>query len=441
MTVAELEQTELISRTMDIPYWYSYPPKNLFLNDSDCEPLANQLRRLSGAANLYVHVPFCSMRCSFCSLLSVRPNSDEQLDGYISRLHNEAEMVAALLPANGPKIDLLYIGGGTPTLLSRDHVGRLMDAIRGVFDCAAISQASVEFSPDTVTAETIESWRVEGFARASIGVQSFNEQILNAMNRIHGRVEMSAAVSLLLNNGFEDVNIDLIYGNPGQTLNQWREDLVAALDTGATSITTYPLALRANTGYGISAKKGVEFPRQTTLRTMHQFTCSYLRERGWQSTSAVTFSRDAHFNRLERAEAMGIPTIGLGAGARSYFEQLHTCSEQYFQRKSFGVSLDSYLKAVDSARLPVFSQVGLTSEEAFRRRLILGLMTGGASMVQNNAAWWLDIERDIGSLVSEGFVVKSGAHVKLSDLGHLNAGEVGLRLASSSVKAALRRSS
>lgn len=438
MTGAELTQAELRSRSADIPYWYCYPPKTLYLNDSDCAPLASQLRLLGGTANLYVHIPFCSMRCSFCSLLSVRPNDDQQVNAYISRLQTEAKMVAALLPANRPRIDLLYIGGGTPTLLSPDCVRRLMDAIRAAFDCSAISQSSVEFSPDTVSAETTESWRAEGFTRASIGVQSFSEEILNAMNRPKAQIEISGAVSLLRNSGFKNVNLDLIYGNPGQTLNHWRDELVAAVDTGATSITTYPLALRANTGYGISARRGVEFPRQTMLRDMYHYTCRFLRERGWQSTSVVTFSRHAHFNRLERAEAMGVPTIGLGAGARSYLANLHTCSERYLQRKSFGASLDSYVKAVDSARLPVFSQAIVSSEEAVRRRLILGLMTGGASLVPNNQAWWSEIEREIACLVSEGFIVKSGEHVRLSDSGYLSAGEVGLRLASLSVKSILR---
>ncbi len=420
-----------------VPHWYMYPPKGCYTSGpSDKKLLDTEFSRLSGPVNLYVHIPFCNMKCSFCSLFAAVAGPGATFDDYIGSLVAEMGLVSSRMDKRSVHMQNLYIGGGTPSILPEREAQRLMNHLRAEFTTGHDASFSVEFSPETVDAATATLWASFGANRASLGVQSFNDALLRSMRRKHDGKAAQEAIDLLVNAGFRDLNIDLIYGHTDQNIGDWLDDVTRSITCGATSVTIHPLANRRMTGYKTERSDGHCFHSDERLSEFFNRATDAFRSAGWLSTSAVAFSNTNTGNPLEEAEAQGIPTVGLGAGARTSLLRLHTSSVPYSGAIPVAESLAHYHGAIQHGQLPVASWVHVTEEDQRRRRVLLSLVGRGVDELCLSQAP-PPVQAVLASFESEGLVRKQETCLVLTDKGRRDAATVGLRLASSTVQRAI----
>ncbi len=188
--------------------------------------------------SLYIHVPFCEAKCGYCSFYSVRKD-DAQISLWLAAVDREAERFS------GASLTTLYIGGGTPSVLTLAHWGKLMKTLRTHFDLSGLTEATCEANPNSLTPELLDFLKAEGFTRISLGVQSLNDSELATLGRIHNSQQALHAMELVRSSGLA-LSCDLIFAIPGQTLRTWAESLRAVMNY-AGHISTYQLTLEPDT--------------------------------------------------------------------------------------------------------------------------------------------------------------------------------------------------
>jgi oxygen-independent coproporphyrinogen-3 oxidase len=419
-----------------IPHWYMYPPKNVYISEPHVPDLRKHLERLvSKVANVYVHIPFCNMKCGFCSLFTTKGHSDGIIQSYVNHLVREIRNFGKHIENAPIEIGILYLGGGTPSLLSERHISEIMNALYKYFDLKHMSAASVEFSPEVTSANIVKNWRKHGFSRASIGVQSFDDGVLSAMKRLHTAMDGMNAISILADAGFVDLNVDLIFGYNQQSSSTWQSDLKTVTDSAATSCTVHPLATVKKTRF--EKKQNSESILSTLYSEMHSLAIDHFSRENWNQTSVISFSKNSTPNPLEYAEAQGVPTLGFGAGSRSYYDTLHTSTIPYATRAPLSTVMEHYYEAVRAEKFPIMSYVELDESEEFRRRLILQMHHGKISKgLLNDHIGGFDknIIFLLHKFVASGFFKETDTTYTLTRKGAINAAEIGLALATDKVK-------
>lgn len=414
-----------------IPHWYMYPPKCSY---SDCGSIGyEELPTLHQKTNLYVHVPFCNMKCNFCSLYTSSGYSESAADLYVDHLRREIDQFVQNFPlVRSPN---LYFGGGTPALLSNRHLRAIMESLTPVFSDNPQSR-SVEFSPDVVTDDSIGSWLEQGFDRASVGVQSFDDTRLAAMKRHHDGRDASQAIQALDLAGFRCVNVDLIFGDRTQTVEAWQRDINAVLASPADSCTFHPLSLVPKTAF--DKKLDQQNVNADFVKDLHQIAIELFTSAGWKCTSAISFSRTGTPNPIEYAEANGIDTFGLGAGSRSYIGKLHISTLPSERKLAFGEVLRAYYDAVGRGQKPALSTVILNDEEITRRNLILSLHHGIVARGLFDLAMGYErdteIRRQLENELEPSLNGRPGPSLRVRDAALPNVAALGLALASEGVR-------
>lgn len=423
----------------DFPQWYMYPPKPSYVPAGDDDSLTPALRGLSGATNLYVHVPFCNMRCTFCTLFASTGAHNDSIERYVHNLLNEIELMSSRVDAGEVKLTNVYFGGGTPSILSPASIGQIFEKIKSKFLVDSKATISVEFSPDTVNKETADRWRSMGATCASLGVQCFEDNLLAKMRRNHNSDGSLRAIDRLRSAGFTYVNIDLIYGHHSQDENTCKREIDTAIKSGATRVTLYPLAVRGKPALAVQEKKGL-FRAQSdaTYRSLHLAAIRQFRAAGWSMTSALSFSSNGIGNAFEESEADGSPTLGVGVGARTYTRTIHVSSIPTVGKPNFGLEVDKYYDAIARTRLRVAAAVELCIEEQVRRQVILRIVGRGLPKVIVDRIEIDElrraIENEIARLREEELLHTNENAIFLTDEGILRAAEVGFRLASKNVQ-------
>ena len=300
-------------------YVYAYPHKTAYRPLSPSRSLATVWsQEPTDRLFLYLHIPFCTMRCGFCNLFTTPRPNDSLVALYLDSLRRHADVVRSRIP--NAKFSQFAIGGGTPTYLNEP-------ALEAVFDLAEHSMGvdlqdvpvAIETSPDTINSDKASLMRVRGVTRVSIGVQSFVESETANVGRPQSATEVDAALTLLQLGRFPTFNIDLIYGLPGQTVDTWLSSIRRALIYGPNELFLYPLYVRPLTGLGRSQKRWDDL-RLACYREGRELLLS----EGFTQISMRMFRR-------QRSSLVTTPVyccqedgmIGLGCGARSYTRDLH----------------------------------------------------------------------------------------------------------------------
>ena len=375
-------------------YVYAYPHKTAY------RPLVPQpLREVWGAEDrsslfLYLHVPFCTMRCGFCNLFTTPNPRDSLVPLYLDAQKRQVEAVRRAMP--DARFARLAIGGGTPTFLDAAGLGSLFDLAVRVLgaDLDSIS-VGIETSPDTLSREKLELLRQRSVDRVSIGVQSFIEEETARSGRPQSREEVEAALSLLREARFPALNIDLIYGLPGQTVATWLFTVRQALRYSPEELYLYPLYVRPLTGLG----------RARADRSDIRLDC-YREARDLLLAEGYTQVSMRMFRRLTAPETGGPAyccqadgMIGLGCGARSYTRGLHYSLDYAVEPKGVKGIIADYL-----ARGPADFAVAehgfeLDEDEQRRRFLLLSLLNvEGFDPVRYTARFGSDPTEDFPDL-------------------------------------------
>lgn len=350
-------------------YVYAYPHKTAYQTLAPPRPLREawgheDLRALF----LYLHVPFCTMRCGFCNLFATPDGSLAPL--YLDALRRQAEAVRGCLP--GATFARVAVGGGTPTYLDEGGLDDLLDVAAGVMgaDLAAVP-VGIETSPDTVTPGKLAVLKARGVDRVSVGVQSFVEAETAASGRPQPRRVVDAALALLAGAGFPTLNVDLIYGLPGQTVDSWLFSLREALAYAPQELFLYPLYVRPLTGLGRS-RKAWDDVRLACYREARD----RLLDAGYRQVSMRMFRRaDAPEQAGPAYCCQEDGMVGLGCGARSYTRGLHYSLDYAVGPKGIKAIVADYL-ARDAAD---FAAAGhgfeLDADEQRRRFVVQSVLT------------------------------------------------------------------
>ncbi len=330
MTSASL--AERLAGTPYVSYVYAYPHKTAYGPLEPARSLAEAWRdEDKSTLFLYVHVPFCEMRCGFCNLFTTPTPARDVVDRYVSTLERQARRVAEALGGSA-RYARFAVGGGTPTLLDADGVSRILDVAERTMGAALREiPGSVETSPETCTPDRMKVLRDRGIDRVSIGVQSFLESESKAVNRPQKNAEVHGALDTIRDAGFPILNVDLIYGLPEQTRETWERSLRTALEWSPEELYLYPLYVRPVTTLS-KRRRDWDDERLALYRHARELLLSagyeqismrmFRRERGQAEASGATKGDSAPVYCVQD-DGM----VGLGPGARSYTRGLHYSTE------------------------------------------------------------------------------------------------------------------
>ncbi|WP_406110546.1 STM4012 family radical SAM protein [Kitasatospora purpeofusca] len=355
-------------------YVYAYPHKTAYRELPDRPPLRELWAGESQhALSLYLHIPFCEVRCGFCNLFTRIGGPDGLTTAYLDALDRQAGAVRAAL-AEGAGFALAAFGGGTPTYLSAAELERLCDIAehRMGADLRAIP-LSVEASPATATADRLAVLVERGTTRLSLGVQSFVDAEARSAVRPQKRAEVEAALGRIRDAGFPVLNIDLIYGIDGQTEASWLRSLDAALAWRPEELYLYPLYVRPLTGL---ARRGeAESPAQWDTRRLALYRAGrdHLLAHGYEQVSMRMFRRAAAPQAgVSEYACQTDGMVGLGCGARSYTSRLHYSFDYAVDATEVRRIIDDYVAT------PAFDRAvvgrSMTPPEARRRHLVQSLL-------------------------------------------------------------------
>lgn len=404
------------------PYVYTYPLKTAYAPVCGQEDHRKAWNNFSGKANLYVHIPYCQMKCSFCTLFTTTAHDPLEHENYVRAVCKEMTSVARCMgDASKVVLQSIHFGGGTPSVLPPRLIAVLLDHASRTFDVSEVIEVALEGSPATFTPEYVVGLRAGGVTAVSLGVQSFADRDLQPMGRRIDRGRSHTALEAAVAAGFKNVTVDLINGLPGQEFSAFACNLRTAVDLGVKTMQVYPLEVRARTKYGrqgLTNSVGQIFKRQTYAR-------DFLRSNGFHWRALPTFGRDgAHTcdNWQERLEFQGVPTIGVGAGARSLAPDRHFVADDYCNPKVPSSVLRKYYENVAAGRCTALNVVRLTREQQCRRLWLLSLLTSEGVDVMNlkskfdlHDPWFPE---EMGALSVQGYVdAMTPDRVKLNDAG------------------------
>ena len=264
--------------------------------------------------SLYIHIPWCVRKCPYCDFNShVADNSGIPQAQYVDALLRDLEFH---LPSIwGRRIVSVFIGGGTPSLFAAEVITRLITGIRALAPCLPGMEVTLEANPGTVEAASFEDFREAGVTRLSLGVQSFDDVALKAIGRIHDGRQASQAVAMAQAAGFDSVNLDLMFGLPGQSLADARRDLELAVASGPQHLSLYQLTIEPNTLF--SHRRPAGLPDDDRLADMQEALAEGLRAVGYRRYEVSAYARGDHFCRHNLNYWQFGDYLGLGAGAHS----------------------------------------------------------------------------------------------------------------------------
>lgn len=317
-------------------------------------------------AGLYIHIPFCKSRCIYCGFYSTTDTTLRQryVDAVCQEMISRSEKNEGENMRTG--IQTIYIGGGTPSQLTLGQLGQLLEKARTVFDVDDNAEVTVEVNPDDVTEELAAGLRAIGVNRVSMGAQTFDANRLRFLNRRHTARQVEEAVSLLRQSSFDNISIDLMYGFPDETLNDWQQDIDAVLRLGVEHLSAYCLMIEEGTPLHQWAADNGQWAMDEELeRAMYYTLIERLTAAGYEHYELSNFAKPGRHSRHNSSYWKDIPYIGLGAAAHSYDGQC----------RRWNVSnLLYYIKGIENGQ-PSFEQEELDEDTHYNDRITVALRT------------------------------------------------------------------
>ena len=403
-------------------YVYGYPHKTAYRRIEPALPLgplwASERR---DALFLYFHIPFCEQRCGFCNLFTQPVPEDDRVDAYLATLARQAHVVRRALDEGGDfSIARAAVGGGTPTLLDAKQLDRLFALVEHMGYRGA--PMSVETSPETALPDRIAVVVGRGADRVSIGVQSFIDAEVKAVNRPQKAEDVHRALRVIRDAGAKTLNIDLMYGLPGQTAETWQTSLVSALEYKPEELYLYPLYVRPLTTLGKKQVEAVDAHRVA----LYDQAGDLLRGAGYRQISMRMWKRGdapASSGPVYCCQADGM--IGLGCGARSYTTSVHYSSEWAVGARGVRGIIDRWIARTDDDFAVADYGFTLDAAEQRRRWLILSLLSDeGLDLDAYRARFAADPE-PLAELVTRGWISQDARTLRLTAEGLARADMIG----------------
>lgn len=312
---------------------------------------------------LYVHIPFCASKCVYCDFASYAGREAEiprYVDAVIREITRRGE------ETGHPSADTIFLGGGTPSLLSESQVTRILQALSEAFPIEEDAEITCECNPGTLSPSFTQALREAGVNRLSMGAQASQTRLLQLIGRPHDWQQVIASVEIARKAGFDNINLDLMFGLPSQTLSDLRETLEAAMDLSPTHLSCYSLIVEEGTPICRDISSGkLRLPDEDLDRQMYELARQTLAEHDYHQYEISNFAREGYACRHNLGCWTRVPYLGFGSAAHSFFDQ---------RRSMNPAPIDAYLAGDD----PTTEQV--SEEDARFESIMLGLrMTRGVS--------------------------------------------------------------
>jgi oxygen-independent coproporphyrinogen-3 oxidase len=365
-------------------------------------------------AGLYIHIPFCEKKCAYCDFYSIADltRMDAFVDGVIREM--------ALLKNLPQVFDTIYLGGGTPSVLSAQNIEKLLFQSSNWFDIQEGAEITIEINPGTVDHNKLGDFRQAGINRINIGVQSFSTAALELLGRIHTAEQAVYAISLARQAGFDNLGLDLIYGLPGQSPESWQKELEQAIGVSPEHLSCYTLTYEKGTPLGkMKAQGRVEPLDDDAVADLFKIMQSVLVQHGYEHYEIANFARDTADNdisyrsRHNQKYWTSAPYIGLGPSAHSFVEP---------ERRWNVADLHTYLSKLKEGALPVDTSEILTPEQRLTETLYLELRTmEGIDILRLEQTFGLNFhkryENTLDDLVQEGLIKRTRTRCNLTRKG------------------------
>jgi len=265
---------------------------------------------------LYVHIPFCRSKCPYCDFYSVVCNDQAQLQAYTERIC--AEILTCPKQYRIKPVDSIYFGGGTPSLLTPAQINTIIDAIAACFTFSKEPEITMEMNPATINQVTLKAYQTAGINRVSLGLQSLQDKELRVLGRIHSAADAKEAVEAARAVGFHNINLDLIYGIPGQTITDWMQCLERAVDYQPNHISMYLLQLENQVPMSRAIAQGeLALPEDAEVEAMYYRAIDYLHDKGIVQYEISNFALDGYACRHNMRYWQFGEYLGFGSAAVS----------------------------------------------------------------------------------------------------------------------------
>ena len=363
-------------------------------------------------AGLYIYIPFCASRCIYCGFYST--TLMELRDRYVDALCHEMALRQEALVQQGlplPSLDTIYIGGGTPTQLSPRHLKILFDHINKVFSNKA-TEVTIEMNPDDVTEEYAHALSQLSVNRVSMGAQTFDDTRLRFLNRRHSARQVPQAVKTLREAGISNISIDLMYGFPGETIDNWQDDITKALDLGVEHLSAYCLMIEEGTVLYEKMRNG-ENERMRECdeeleRQMYYTLTERLKAAGYEHYEISNFALPGRRSRHNSSYWTDLPYIGLGAAAHSYDGRSRCWNV---------ADIRQYINGIENGS-PVIDQEWLNDDSRYNDRVMLSLRTCEgidlSTLQPADKTYLLSLAQ---KYIDNSLLIAEGDHLRLSNEG------------------------
>lgn len=360
--------------------------------------------------SLYIHIPFCAQKCYYCDFLSFSKN-ENTVSSYFDALYKEIENYTQL--KDNYMIKTIFIGGGTPTYVDSGYIAKLMKLINTNFILHPNAEISIESNPATFDKTKLIEYRSSGINRISIGLQCWQDDLLQSIGRIHTRDQFVSSFFEARAAGFENINIDLIFGLPNQSLDNWKETLIEVCKLQPTHLSCYSLKIEEGTVlYKRQQEKQFDINEELD-RQMYHFTIEYLKENGYFQYEISNFSklhRECKHNLVywELGEY-----IGFGLGAHSFFEGYRFNNEE---------NMKKYIQQIGNGETIIKDKIFVSKEHMKEEFMFLGLRKSKG--IESNSYkelfqddLFVDFGAELKNLLKEDYIIVDKGNIRLSKRG------------------------
>lgn len=381
-------------------------------------------------AGLYVHVPFCDQRCSYCDFYFVTTQRDT--GAFVRALETEIEAYGREF---GPKepIETLYFGGGTPSLLSLEDVAHIIAAVEAHFDTSALAEVTLEMNPEDAAPDTLRGLKALGVTRLSLGVQSFFDEDLQFMNRAHDAVTAERAVEAVAGM-FDAFSVDLIFGRPEQPFEYWGANLEKAVRLGAPHLSCYSLTVEERTPLAKQVTRGLVVPEpDETMRERFLFTHEYLTARGFSHYEVSSYAKPGSESRHNTAYWEHTNYLGFGPSAHAFWRKTRSIAHRWSNVRH----LARYQALLAAHELPLEDRETLGADALADEAILLGLrrLDIGLDLGRLRRDYGVDLlvdkRAEVAALDRAGLITAASDRVRLTPEGAAVADAVAVKLTGS----------
>lgn len=350
---------------------------------------------------IYVHIPFCKQKCKYCDFTSFQDKEDK-IGTYVDALIKE--IISYKEKTKNYVVTSVYFGGGTPSFIDVKFIEKIFNSIKENYTLADDLEVTIEANPGTINLEKLKKYREIGFNRISFGVQAYQDRLLKEIGRVHSANDAIKGFYMAREAGFNNISLDLMFGLPGQTIDDVRETLNKFIELNPEHISTYSLKVEEKTVFGRLYDEGkLKLPNEDEERNMYYLIKEKLKEAGYNHYEISNFAKVGFESRHNTAYWKRQEYLGFGLGASSCFEEVRFSNTDNF---------DEYVRDFEGS---IREKEILTAEDITSEKVILGLrmLSGIDDKLICCESWRKSVEK----LINARLIISENGRIRLTDKG------------------------